>query len=127
MAYDPKYIDSLDDIPLSGPDPWSDPDKSGPAQPAACLLEARINDGREIADPETIHATAANAYASYILLSGIEHPNSAQSGDFYSGSNEDVAEVASEMKNIWDDTVAAILEADHDESTGTASISVPEL
>jgi len=131
MAYDSesdlKYIDGLAAMPLTGPDPFDKDDKLQAAESAESLLEARANDGRAITDPEALHRTAANAYASYILLSGVEHPNSAQSGDFYSGSNEDVAEVASEMKNIWEDSVAAILEADHDESVGTASINVPDI
>lgn len=133
MAYDSesdlKYISSLGDIPLSGPDAWSnDKDaKLKAAEAAESLLEARVNGGQEISSVESIHRTAANAYASYILLSGVEHPNSAQSGDFYSGSNEDVAEVASEMKNIWEDNIAAIQQAEHDEGTGSATVSVPEL
>jgi len=131
MAYDSasdlKYIDGLVAMPLTGPDPFDKEDKLQAAESAESLLEARVNDGQEITTLESLHRTAANAYASYILLSGVEHPNSAQSGDFYSGSNEDVAEVASEMKNIWEDAVAGILEADHDESTGTASITVPDL
>lgn len=131
MAYDSasdlKYIDGLVAMPLTGPDPFDKEDKLQAAESAESLLEARVNDGQEITTLEPLHRTAANAYASYILLSGVEHPNSAQSGDFYSGSNEDVAEAASEMKNIWEDAVAGILEADHDESTGTASITVPDL
>lgn len=131
MAYDSasdlKYIDGLVAMPLTAPDPFDKEDKLQAAESAESLLEARVNDGQEITTLESLHRTAANAYASYILLSGVEHPNSAQSGDFYSGSNEDVAEVASEMKNIWEDAVAGILEADHDESTGTASITVPDL
>jgi len=131
MAYDSasdlKYINGLVAMPLTGPGPFDKEDKLQAAESAESLLEARVNDGQEITTLESLHRTAANAYASYILLSGVEHPNSAQSGDFYSGSNEDVAEVASEMKNIWEDAVAGILEADHDESTGTASITVPDL
>lgn len=115
---DLKYIDSLSDIPLTGPDAWSDDPsaKLQAAESAESLLESRVNDGDEIPadNVESIHATAANAYASYILLSGVEHPNSAQSGDFYSGSNEDVAEVASEMKNVWEDAVTGITSADAD-------------
>lgn len=111
----PKY-GSAGAIPLSGPDPWDLSTKEQKLVEAEALLEGRVNEGSEIEAPEDIHALAANAYASYILLSGIEHPNDARSGDFYSGSNEDVAEVAAEMRNIWDDAVGTILDADNDES-----------
>lgn len=131
MPYDAesdlKYIDSLDDIPLSGPDPWEQGEKLKAAESAESLLEARANNGRPITAVESIHRTAANAYASYILLSGAEHPNAAQSGDFYSGSNEDVAELASEMRNIWQDALTGILEADHDEGDPTPSVSAPDV
>lgn len=113
---------AIDDVPLSGPDPWDDPEKEKKILEAEALLESRVNDGNVIENPETIHALAANAYASYILLSGIEHPNAAQAGDFMSGSNEDVAEVASEMKNIWEDAVSSILDAEADESSSTSDV-----
>jgi len=116
----PQY-GSVDAVPLSGPDPWDPSKKEQKLIEAEALLEGRVNEGSAIDDPEEIHALAANAYASYILLSGIEHPNDARSGDFYSGSNEDVAEVAAEMRNIWDDAVSTILDADNDESDETTA------
>ncbi|GGM64320.1 hypothetical protein J2752_000450 [Halarchaeum rubridurum] len=125
---DLKYISGLDAIPLTGPDAWSDTpqEKLKAADAAEGLLEARVNSGLPLDDVESIHRTAATAYASYILLSGVEHPNSARSGDFYSGSNEDVAEVASEMKTIWEDAVQGIINASADEGTNTATLNVPD-
>jgi len=125
QASDLRYIEEVVDIPLTGPDPWDETDKLSAAEAAESLLEARANDGEPITDVEAIHRTAANAYATYILLTGVEHPNSAQSGDFYNGSSEDQAEVANEMKNIWEDAVGALIASGDDESEGMAEVFVP--
>lgn len=124
---DVRYINELSDIPLTGPDPWDETDKLKAVEAAESLLEARANDGEPITAAEAVHRTAVNAYATYILLTGTEHPNSAQSGDFYNGSGEDQAEVASEMKNIWTDAVEALIAAEDDESEGMPELSVPSI
>lgn len=121
MAYDQesdlKYIDSLGDIPLTGPDPYSDSEKLSKAEDAEVQLEADVNDGREIPedDREHIHAVAANAYASYLLATGPEHPKDATSEVFAGGSGEDLMEFATELKNIYDRTIGSIEAATDDD------------
>lgn len=114
MAYDQesdlKYIEALADIPLTGPDPYTDAEKLGKAEDAEVQLEADINNGETIpeADREHIHAVAANAYASYLLATGPEHPKEATSEVFAGGAGEDLMEFATELKNIYDRTVMSI-------------------
>jgi hypothetical protein len=91
---DLKYLDSLGDVPLTGPDLWSSDDqaKLDAAETAEEKLEADVNDGEPIAEDTALHAKAANAYASYLLFIGPEHPEDALSGQMYGGAGEDTME-----------------------------------
>jgi hypothetical protein len=109
----PQYI-ALADLPMQGPDEFSADAKEQAARHAEAQLEADVNDGREIADPEAIHEQAALAWATYLLFIGPEHPTSSKAGDFSAGSGEDVMEVAREMKSVYNDAVAAINQAEGD-------------
>jgi len=129
VAYDSesdlKYIDSLADIPLTGPEPasWTKDDKLEKAESAEEKLEADVYDGRKIPGAGALHATAANAWASYLLVVGAEHPKNATSEVFAGGSGEDVMEFAQELKNIYHDTVGSIQVSEADEGGGTAEVN----
>ncbi|MDS0284671.1 hypothetical protein [Haloarcula onubensis] len=122
---DLKYIDELADIPLTGPEPdsWTTDDKLEAAESAEEKLEADVYDGRKIPGAGALHATAANAWASYLLVVGAEHPKDATSEVFAGGSGEDVMEFAHELKNIYHETKGSIQVSDADEGTGTARVS----
>jgi len=126
---DLRYIDELKDIPLTGPKPstWTTDDKLEKAETAEEKLEADVNDGYQIAGPTSLHATAANAWATYLLVIGSEHPKDATSEVFSGGSGEDVMEFAVELKSIYHETVQSIQVSSADEGTGTATFDVPEL
>lgn len=123
MAYedesDLKYIDSLGDIPLTGPDLWTDDSdaKLDAAETAEAKLEADVNDGNEIGEITSLHTKAANAYASYILFIGPEHPEDALSGQLAGGSGDDVMEFATEVHSVYRSLRSSIEDSGADESS----------
>ncbi|MFC7323244.1 hypothetical protein ACFQMF_01490 [Halorubrum rutilum] len=125
MSYDAesdlKYIESVDDIPLTGPDLWEgDSDaKLDAAETAESKLEADVNDGVVIGDATTLHAKAANAYASYLLFIGPEHPEDALSGQMYGGAGDDTMEFATEVHDVYRSLRSSIEGSDADSSQDT--------
>lgn len=118
-AYSPKYIESLGDVPLTGPDPYDDAEKHRAVRDGESKLEADVNDGTEIPaeSVEHIHALAANAYASYILALGPKEPSSVMAGDLADeGSNRTA--FADHLLAIYEDAVKSINAAGGDESGG---------
>lgn len=130
MAYekesDLKYIESLDDIPLTGPDLWSgqNQEKLDAAEAAESKLEADVNDGAKIDDATALHAKAANAYASYVLFIGPNHPEDAQSGQMYGGAGDDTMEFAREVHEIYRSLRSSIETSDADESSDDSDFVV---
>ena len=130
MSYDAesdlKYIDALDDIPLTGPDLWEGDTeaKLDKAETAESKLEADVNDGVVIGDPTTLHAKAANAYASYLLFIGPEHPEDALSGQMYGGAGDDTMEFATEVHDVYRSLRSSIETSDADESSDTTEFVV---
>jgi len=117
------YVE-LDDIPVAGPDPYSDAEKRETGTAAEQKLEADVNDGGQIDDVSKLHKEAVAAWATYRLASGPIHPRDAKSGDFYNGSGEDQAEFASEMKNLYQSDKASILSSGEDESSDSSEFVV---
>jgi hypothetical protein len=123
---DLRYIDGLDAIPISGPDPFSDAEKLDAAEVGETKLEADVNDGLELGEDEStvLHSEAAAAWASYKLVYGGEAPESALSGEFVEGANSDLMEFAREHKASYESHVESIIESDADESSEQADIIV---
>lgn len=117
------YID-VDDLPLEGPDPYSKERKRTAGEAAEEKLEADVNDGQPFDETSTLHEEAIAAWATYRLASGPVHPTDAHSGDFYSGSGDDQAEFAAEMKNIYESDVASILSSEADDSSDSSEFVV---
>lgn len=115
---DLKYIDTVGDIPITGPDLWSGDNstKLEAAETAESKLEADVNDGHVIEDSGTLHAKAAAAYASYLLFIGPNHPEDALSGQMYGGAGEDTMEFAREVHDVYRSLRSSIEESDADES-----------
>lgn len=128
MAYDAesdlKYIENLADIPLTGPDLWADDTeaKLEAAETAEAKLEADVNDGQPIGEPEALHAKASNAYASYLLFIGPEHPEDALSGQMYGGAGDDTMEFATEVHDVYRSLRSSIETSDADESSDDDNI-----
>lgn len=130
MAYDNesdlRYIDSLSNIPLTGPDLFSDDSdaKLSAAETAEQKLEADVNDGRKLSDRTALHARASNAYASYLLFVGPEHPEDALSGQMYGGAAEETMEFADELHNIYRSLRASIEDSGADGSSDTTDFTL---
>ena len=128
MAYDAesdlKYISALSEIPLTGPDLWSGETetKLDAAEMAETKLEADVNDGAVIGGPTPLHARAANAYASYILFIGPEHPEDALSGEMYGGAGSDTMEFAREVHEVYRSLRSSIETSEEDESSDSSDL-----
>lgn len=124
MTYDTesdlKYIDSLDDIPVSGPDPFDDAEKLDAAEVGEARVEADVNDGATIDGETVLIREAAAAFASYRLFYGGESPTSALSGDLIDGSSNDIIELAREHKTNYDSTIASIVDSEADRDNDDA-------
>lgn len=85
--YQPKYVDSLYDVPISGPDDYSDEDKRKALFHAEAQLELDVNDGEEIANGDIVdaHRVAAMNLATHILTHSAEDPADVTLGDMASG------------------------------------------
>lgn len=112
-----KYVDPSD-VPVIGPDPYPDSEKSQAITYAESKLEGDVNDGETIADPEDIHEFAANAYASYILAAGPEDPADVQSGDF-ADAGDDVENFANQLHSMYQSARSTIRSAQADEGSGS--------
>jgi len=123
MAEELDYI-TLDDIPLVGPDPYSDAEKTRAAKSAEEKLEADVNDGNKFSDTTSLHKEAIAAWATYVLASGPVHPSDADSGAFYNGAGDDQAEFASEMENVYHSNKSSILGSEQDESDDSTEFAI---
>lgn len=117
------YI-TTDDIPLVGPDPYDPEDKEEAGEAAEEKLEADVNDGNNFDQTTSLHKEAIIAWATYRLATGAVSPTDAKSGDFYSGSGDDQAEFAAEMKNIYESNRSSILSSEQDESDDSSEFVV---
>lgn len=115
-----KYINSLDDIPVTGEgigDDWSDAEKLKKAEDAESKLESDVNEGREIGTPEAIHGNAAATWATYRFVLGFKTPDSQTRGDSLDEGSERMA-FAEALKDDYYDYVNSITNATGDESEG---------
>lgn len=123
MAYDNesefKYIDGLDEIPITGPDPFDKEDKLEAAEKGEAKLESDVNEGSPIPDQvrEAIHGEAAACWATYRLVLGIKSPESQSRGDSLDEGTERMA-FADRIKQMYDSHVDSIIMADADASEG---------
>lgn len=85
--YDPIYVDSLDDIPISGPDNYTPEQKRKSLFHAETRLELDINSGTEIPSDEVTdsHRIAVMNLATHVLTHAAEDPSDVTLGDMSSG------------------------------------------
>lgn len=112
-SYDPKYAD-VEDVPVTGPDPFTEADKRRALAAAEAQLESDVNDGEGIESPEYIHRHASASFGSYVLATGPKSPDSATLGDMADeGSGR--MDFAHELLAMYDRAVESILGASDDE------------
>lgn len=91
--YTPRYVDSLEDLPLSGPDNYSAEDKRKALFNAESSLEVDTNNGKKIPADEltNAHKAAVLNLATHALTHAAGDPADVTIGDMSSGggaSNE---------------------------------------
>lgn len=107
MANTERYAD-IDDVPLTGPDPFEKDEKARALQRANAQLESDVNGGNRIESPEVIHNHAASSYATYVLVLGPKSPGSARAGDFADEGSERMA-FAERILGMYERAVNSII------------------
>lgn len=129
MSYDSesdlKYIEDLDDIPVSGQgigDTWTTDDVLDAAESGESKLEADVNDGSVIDNPEHIHGEAAATWATYRLVLGVKAPDSTTRGDALDEGSERM-DFALQLKEDYYEYVDSITQSENDEGDdGSATV-----
>lgn len=121
MAEKERYA-AVTDVPINGPDPYTDAEKLKALEKANAQLEADVNEGSLIDSPEEIHGHAASAYATYILSLGPKSPGSATMGDL-ADEGSDRMNYTLELRRIYEQAVESIVNAPGDEG-GEWKVSV---
>lgn len=110
---------SLSDVPLTGPDPYSDAEKDRAIGAANARLEADVNEGEVIEAAEEIHTHAVAAYATYVLSVGPKAPDSATLGDTADEGPRRMA-FAEQLRQIYQECIESITMAEGDEGSKPA-------
>ena len=120
---EPKYLDSVEDVPSSGPDPYSRRAKGRAIRYAEAQLESDINDGNPLdpADVEPIHKEAITFLATYRLAIDPKSPDSATMGDL---ADEGPGRMgyADRLLELYERAITAIGQAEGDAGEGGGSI-----
>jgi len=122
--YDPKYHDSLDEIPLSGPQEEFDDDpeaKAKAVKAGEAMLEAEANGGAKFRNHEAIHSLAVNGFATHILTGGANAPQSMKLGDLGDHGYR-ITQHAKSYLDIYEMARDAIIEAPDDEGDNSHTI-----
>lgn len=121
-----RYIESLNDLPIMGPDLFPDSEKLAAAAIAETKLEADVNDGVRLGEREVtpLHREAAGAYASYRLFVGPEHPEDINSGQLQGGSGSDTMEFARELKTQYKSHLKSIETSEADTSDDSTDLII---
>lgn len=113
--YEPKYAE-LDAVPLGSFD-YPEPECREAIERAESRLEADVNDGETIQNPEGIHADAVENLATWRLLRPATGPNEARYGDVAEYGDEQL-EYLQTFKDEYDQIVESISGATGDEGEG---------
>jgi len=108
---DYKYVESHDDVPITGDidGNWGKYDIHAAVQAGEEKLEGDVNDGNEISpnNVKHIHAEAAAIWATYRLVVGMKSPDSQTRGDSLDEGSERMR-FARELKSMYQETVGTI-------------------
>lgn len=115
----PKYLDSVEEVPASGPDPFSKRDKGRAIRYAEAQLEADVNDGNEFdpAEIESIHQAAIIHLASYRLAIDPKSPDAATMGTMADEGSRRM-DYADRLLQMYERAVQAIAGASGDAGEG---------
>lgn len=122
--YEPKYVKSLDDVPLSGPDDYSPEDKRKALFSAETELELDVNGGDQIPAEQVTdsHRLAAINYATHDLTHAAADSSSPTLGDMSSGGT--ATQYASKYMETYNNLVDKILSTDEGSDSRNFSVSV---
>lgn len=81
MAYSPKYLDSLDDVPVQVPDNFPQQDKEDAVELAESLIEIDLEEGDGLSTVSQVHKVAIKQRATCELVKGANDPDDATIGD----------------------------------------------
>lgn len=130
MAYDGesdyKYVGGRSSVPVTGGDlntTWTESEIDEAVEAGEVKLEADVNDGREITNPEAIHAEAAAAWATFKLVLGMKSPDATTRGDSLDEGSERM-DFAREVKDLYRSYVNSIQSSEQDEGRGTVDFEV---
>lgn len=109
------YIIDVADVPLTGPDPYSDDQKRKQLDNAEGKLEMDVNSGQEFSDGEIgkLHRLAVNAYATYLLAVGPAAPDSALAGHF-ADRGDRAMDFVNELQEIYEQAKESLEEGEED-------------
>ena len=115
----PQYLDSVEDVPASGPDPYTREAKGRAIEDAEAMLEADVNDGNEFdpADIEPIHKAAIVYYATHRLAIDPKSPDAATMGSM-ADEGAGRMDYADRFLELYDRTISSIGEASGDAGEG---------
>lgn len=119
----PKYLDSVEEVPASGPDPYSPTAKGRAIRDAEAMLEGDVNDGNEFdpAEIEPIHKAAIVYYATHRLAIDPKSPDSATMGSM-ADDGAGRMDYADRFLELYDRTVNSISGATGDAGEGGGTI-----
>lgn len=118
-APSPKYLEDIEDVPSSGPDPYSRRAKGRAIRYAEAQLESDVNNGNEFTadEIEPIHQEAITFLATYRLAIDPKAPDAATMGDL---ADEGAGRMgyADRLLELYERAVDAITDAEGDAGEG---------
>ena len=110
-----KYVQSLDDVPVTGGigKSWETEDIFEAVETGEQKLEGDVNEGQPIPQSEVVplHGEAAATWATYRLVVGMKSPDSATRGDSLDEGDQRM-EFAQELKSMYRSHKKTINEAE---------------
>lgn len=115
----PKYLDDIDDVPASGPDPYSRRAKGRAIRYAEGQFESDVNNGNEFTadEIEPIHQEAIALLATHRLAIDPKAPDAATMGDL-ADEGAGRMDYAEKLYELYERAVDAISTAEGDAGEG---------
>lgn len=108
--YEPRYVGDLSNVPISGPDDYTDEEKRKALFHAETELELDVNDGEQIATSSVkdIHKLAVMNLATHVLTHAAEEPSDVTLGDMADGGGT-ITEYSSRYGDAYDTLIDKIV------------------
>lgn len=117
---DYKYVDGRDDVPVTGQgigDDWTISEIDNAVEAGEQKLEADVNEGEVITNPQDIHGEAAATWATYKLVLGMKSPDAVTRGDSLDEGSERI-QFADRILSMYQSLVQSIIQASGIEGGG---------